>query len=176
MSPAEEGRAVLLAAGAVFAAVGVAFRKEPRRAAAFVLAWLLPGAGHAAMGKWKKGLFFFLLLGATYLFGLWIVGFRAVAFDENPFYYVGQYGSGVTFLLGRYLADWRAFPREELPPSWYDPGLLYVCVAGLLNLVVMLNVLEVALPRGSEAGTASPAGTMAAPAAETGGPSPEAGA
>jgi hypothetical protein len=176
MNSAEEWRLVLLAAGAAFTLVGVASRKEPRRAAAFILAWLLPGAGHVAMGKWKKGLFFLLLLGATYLFGLWIVGFRAVAFDENPFYYVGQYGSGATFLVGRLLADHRAFPREDLPPSWYDPGLLYVCVAGLLNVVLMLNVLELPVPRRPEsappaAGTAAPA--VAAPAAE--GKSSEAG-
>lgn len=177
MSPSEEWRVVLLAAGAVFGLVGTAFRSEPRRVAAFVLAWLLPGAGHAAMGKWKKGLFFLLLLGATYLFGLWIVGFRAVAFDENPFYYVGQYGSGATFLMGRLLADHRAFPREDLPPSWYDPGLLYVCVAGLLNVVLMLNVLELPVPRRPEPAATpagSPAPAVAAPAAE--GKSPEGGA
>ena len=66
MNSAEEWRLVLLAAGAAFTLVGMASRKEPRRAAAFILAWLLPGAGHVAMGKWKKGLFFLLLLGTVF--------------------------------------------------------------------------------------------------------------
>ncbi len=117
-----------------------------RRGSSFFLSWFAPGLGHALLGRWRKGLFFFSILTATYLFGLWICGFRTVAFEDNPFYYVGQYGCGVVMLCDHLLGAVRAFPRPDLPLSWYDPGLLYVCVVGLLNIVVMLNVLEVRLP------------------------------
>ncbi len=115
---------------------------ERRRGIAFLAAWVFPGAGHLVLGKWAKGLFFFALLGGLYLAGLWIVGFRSVDWDENPFYYVGQYGSGLTWLGGRVLFPEKSFPLERPHLSWYDPGLLYVCCAGLLNLVVMLNLVD----------------------------------
>lgn len=155
---------ILVALGVGVSAVALATARAggARRGLAFLLAWLLPGAGHAVMGRWRKGLFFMAILSATYLFGLWIVGFRSVSFDENPFYYVGQYGSGLTLVMSKTVASGKSFPRPELTPSWYDPGLLYVCVAGLLNLVLMLNVLEL-----------RPSGTPEGPRAEAPPPAPE---
>jgi hypothetical protein len=144
MNPRVELRFVILAVAVLTVAVTLTAPKgDRRRGAAFLAAWLIPGAGHALLGKWKKGLFFFAILGLTALLGFWITGFRPVSWDDNPFYYVGQYGSGVTILLARTISPEKAFPRPDLPLSWFDPGLLYVCVAGLLNAVVAMNVLEV---------------------------------
>jgi len=134
-----------------------------KKSVAFFAAWLIPGAGHVLLGKWKKGLFFFALLGSTYLFGMWIAGFRPVSFDDNPFYFFGQYGSGATFLVAKLRGAEKAIERDAIHPSWFDPGLLYVCVVGLLNLVVMLNILD--LNAGSAPVAApSPAVPPAAPA------------
>jgi hypothetical protein len=163
MNPKAELKAVafgvLVAWFLVSILVGLGRKDQRRRSVAFLAAWLVPGAGHAIMGKWRKGLFFLAILGATYLAGLAIVGFRSVSFDDNPFYYVGQYGSGATFLLHRLLSEEKAFPLERLHPSWFDPGLLYVCVVGLLNLVVTLNVLDikVAAPAGGAPSAPAPA-------------------
>lgn len=137
--------AVLVVAGVSLSVSLLAPPGERRRGAAFAAAWLLPGAGHALLGKWKKGLFFLAILGATWTAGMGLVGFRAVSFDDNPFYYVGQYGSGLMMLLSRVISPEKAVPRPD-DPGWFDPGLLYVCVAGLLNLVVALNVLDLRRP------------------------------
>jgi len=162
MNSSRELRFVLLGVAFVGVLVTLLVKKSERiRGAAILLAWLVPGAGHVLLGKWKKGLFFFSILGATYLFGLWIAGFRSISWDDNPFYYVGQWGSGATFFLARWISVQKAYPREDLPPSWFDPGLLYVCAVGLLNLVVMLNVLEVKRP----ARAAAPAAPDPVPAA-----------
>lgn len=162
MGGGRELRLVLLAVGVLWIVLSALLKKEQRRnGIAFLFAWLIPGAGHLFLGKWKKGLFLLFLLGATYLFGLWIVGFRAVSFDDNPFYYVGQYGSGMTFLLARLMSVEKAYPRDGIHPSWFDPGLLYVCVVGLLNLVLMMNVLDVK-PEASPA-PAAPVPVPAAP-------------
>jgi len=164
MNPGTELKVVLVAAALAVIVVNLSLKKgERRRGVAFAAAWLAPGAGHVVLGKWAKGLFFFVLLGLTYLAGLYIVGFRTVSFDDNPFYYVGQYGSGLTFLLARVMSEHKAFPRPELHPSWFDPGLLYVCVAGLLNVVIMMNVLDL---RVRPVAAAAPAPPAAAPAAE----------
>jgi len=146
MNTRGEGRLLLVVGGIIFLLVSLLMRKGERiKGIAFFVAWLLPGGGHFLLGKWKKGLFFFLLLAATYAFGMCIAGWRPVSFDDNPFYYVGQYGSGATLLLAKLRGAEKAILRPEIHPSWFDPGLLYVCVVGLLNIVVMLNILDVKL-------------------------------
>lgn len=130
---------------------------ERIKAAAFLLGWLLPGLGHAVLGRWRKGAFFLVILGATWTAGMWLSGFRAIAWDDNPFYYLGQYGSGATFLAAKFISAEKAFPRPDLHPSWFDPGLLYVCVVGLLNLVVALNVFEIPRERPAAAQSLPPA-------------------
>jgi len=178
MNPRIEAR--LVAVIACLAGIFVTLllpKGERRKGAAFFIGWLVPGAGHALLGRWRKGLFFFSLLSGIWLLGNWIVGFRPVSFDDNPFYYVGQYGSGATYLLSQFMSGGKAFPREALHPSWFDPGLLYVCVTGLLNLVVMMNVLELRatapapVPAAAEAAKPAEAGPAVAPQ-----PSPEKGA
>jgi hypothetical protein len=143
MTMGRELKFLLLAAGVVVVALALFLRKGERiKGVAFLAAWLVPGAGHVLLGKWKKGLFFFGLLAAAYAFGMHIAGWRPVSFDDNPFYFVGQYGSGVTLLIAKLRGAEKAILRPEIHPSWFDPGLLYVCVVGLLNLVIMLNTLD----------------------------------
>jgi hypothetical protein len=168
MNVRTSSRAGIAAAVLLFILV-IAFAKKGERikGVAFFAGWLVPGAGHVLVGQWKKGLFFFLILGATYLFGMWIAGFRPVSFDDNPFYFVGQYGSGVTMLIAKLRGAEKAVVGPSLHPSWFDPGLLYVCVVGLLNLVVMLSVLDAKAPsQGTPVVAAAPAPAAPAPVAD----------
>lgn len=143
MNTRGELKTLLIVGGTIFLLVNLLMKKGERiKGIAFMVAWLLPGAGHVLVGKWKKGLFFFAILAASYAFGMTIAGWRPVSFDDNPFYYVGQYGSGATLLIAKLRGAEKAILRPGIHPSWFDPGLLYVCVVGLLNLVVMLNILD----------------------------------
>jgi Family of unknown function (DUF6677) len=138
-------------------------RRQYRQAAAFWLSWFVPGLGHVVMGRWRKGLFFAAALLFLQGAGLWLCGGRVVAFDENQFYYVGQFGSGMTSLAGLLLTSDRPF-RADLPLSWYDPGLLYVCVAGLLNLVLMMNVTDIKSAAPAKAAIPAPVAAEPEPA------------
>jgi hypothetical protein len=131
---------VLTLTAALVTSLWAARTGQTRRAVAFWAAWLVPGLGHLVLGQMRKAVYFFAVGAFLYLAGLWICGWRTVSFDDNPFYWVGQFGSGVTMLFGHLLGAEKSFPRPDLPMAWYDPGLLYVCVAGLLNLVMMLSV------------------------------------
>lgn len=161
-------------AAALFISLIVFLPKGERlKGIAFFVGWLVPGAGHLLVGKWKKGLFFFAILGATYLFGMWIAGFRTVTFDDNPFYFVGQYGSGATLLIAKLRGAEKAIIRPGLDPSWFDPGLLYVCVVGLLNLVVMLSLLDAGARTDAPSTAAAAPAQKTAPAPATPAPAPE---
>jgi hypothetical protein len=153
---------ILMAVTVVVLSLATALSARPGQrivGLALLMGWAVPGLGHLVLGRWKKGLFFFGVLALTYLAGLWIIGFRTVSFDANPFYYVGQYGSGTTMLVGSLLAK-TPITSRPLPIDFYDPGLLYVCVSGLLNLVVMFNCFDaVGAPA---AGAPAPAAVPAA--------------
>ena len=113
-----------------------------RHALAVWLGWGVPGLGHVMLGRPLKGAVFFLLLAAVYVTGMTMISWRAVAFDDQPFYYIGQYGSGVTWLLTGVLGGEKPFPHQRWPVSWYDAGLLYAAAPGLLNLVLVLNLFQ----------------------------------
>lgn len=142
----------IIAAGAGISIAMASQTGHRRKALAFWLGWLVPGLGHLVLGRAKKAAFFFGATGSMFLFGLWVCGGHTVSFDDNPFYFVGQFGSGMTMLLGQVLGLTKAHPGANgLPVSWYDPGLLYICVAGLLNVVIMLSVFTVAEPKAAPA-------------------------
>lgn len=173
MSSSREFKILALIFAFVFVLLSIFLRKGERmKGVAFFVGWLVPGAGHVLLGKWKKGLFFFGLLGATYLFGMWIAGFRPVSYDDNPFYFVGQYGSGITLLIAKLRGAEKAVVGDKFHPSWFDPGLLYVCVVGLLNLVVMMNTLDLKVEAPAAVAPAPADATKPAAAAPAPAPAP----
>lgn len=121
-----------------------------RALASVLLGWVLPGAGHLCLGRVRKGFVLFLLVGGTYGAGFVMTGGRVVTFDENPFYYVGQVGSGLMLGLQAWLAAEGGPPRNLASLPLVDPGLLYMAVAGLLNLLLVLNLFD--LLEGDRAG------------------------
>lgn len=116
----------------------------PDRAALgrFLAAFSVPGLGHLLMGKPKKALFFFASIAAIYVTGLAITSFRMVGREDNPFYWYGQFFSGFSAVVALLLPDGKAHLPEGWSYTHFDPGLLYVCAAGLLNYVVALNVFQ----------------------------------
>lgn len=116
--------------------------RGPRYALAVVLGWAVPGLGHVILGRPYKGAIFFTLLAATYLTGLTLLSWHTISFDDNPFYYIGQLGSGATWLMTTVFGDAKPAPNAGWPIAWYDPGLLYVSAPGLLNMVIVLNLFQ----------------------------------
>ncbi len=142
---------------------GVAVRREKalgRTSIAAVLAWLIPGAGHVWLGRAGKGFFFFALVAGTFVAGCLLARGRTVTFDENPFYYIGQVGSGLTLGVTQWLASEGLPPRNESARPEVDPGLLYMSVAGLLNLLLVLNIFDLVLgaPKPAAGNPAKPEG------------------
>ena len=118
-------------------------------------AWLLPGLGHWLLGRRGKGLFFLVAIWGTFLAGWALSDFRAVFWKPDRIATYGQLGMGVPTLvllvgkepfssaLGRTFYEPTGASENLLPH--YDVGTLYTCVAGLLNVVVVLGAFRLAL-------------------------------
>lgn len=110
---------------------------EPVSAGA--LAWVVPGAGHLALGRRRKALLFFLLIVGTLISG-WLIGERGNIFFERGRYHVlPQMGAGViTFVLS--LGRTSAEPKTTVM-HFFEIGTLYTMVAGLLNVLAVMDAV-----------------------------------
>jgi len=103
-----------------------------------LVGWIIPGFAHWFYGQKYKALIFFTIAIICSIIGIIIADFRFIRFSDNPFYYFGQFGSGLTWLLVTLLTS--EAPRGLISMSYFEIGMLYVCVAGILNLVIILNL------------------------------------
>jgi hypothetical protein len=105
------------------------------------ISWLLPGLGHARAGQKDKG----LLMGAAVVivFALGLLFSHGHAVDRATYsvWWIGQnlFGGGSLFA-----ALVTAPLRSELAPLHLDLGIVLCTVAGLMNLVVMVDAYTVA--------------------------------
>ena len=123
---------------------------EPRRAAvvpACLFAWLLPGAGHLYLGRRGRGLVFLGVLGALFVLG--------VALDARLQLYVGledplllitsvaQVAMGLPYFVAKQLG----YEAGRVTSAAYEYGVTFTAVAGLLNILVILDAHDIALGR-----------------------------
>jgi len=136
-------------------------RKNPY--VALILGWVVPGAGHMYLGQVKRGLLFFVLLVGAFVVGIAIGGYDDVVFPEpstnapenditSQVMYriipIVQAMEGAAAFVSAKAAT-AAEPDNKYLGD-YDIGVLYTCVAGLMNVVVMLDAFCLAAARGKE--------------------------
>lgn len=114
-----------------------------------LLAWILPGLGHIYLGYRTRGLILMVTITATFWSGVAIGG---VAGTVNPqqrkLWFVAQLCTGANTLAAASMTSrvMSALPRSKKPPylghwSAGDVGVHYTGVAGLLNLLVILDAV-----------------------------------
>jgi len=115
---------------------GAASHRSP--VAALVFGWIFPGAGHAYAGQRGKAVLF-----AVLITGLLAAGFalgRGTNLLPNEWWFAPQMGAGGPTALLTPLSQYLAIRRTV---DWASPvreiGTLYTAVAGLLNLLVMMD-------------------------------------
>ncbi|MDF1665187.1 MAG: hypothetical protein P1V97_25720 [Planctomycetota bacterium] len=129
---------------------------------AALLAWLVPGLGHLYLGRKFKGIMFTVLINGLFLSG-WVMSHgEAMSLhkeDGHRYAFIAEVGAGGPTLLSLaythapeigsgfdkdkaldYAAERETRSRTpeyytRLP--WYETGLLYCMVAGLLNFLVV---------------------------------------
>jgi hypothetical protein len=111
-----------------------------------VAAWAVPGAGHLWLGRYQKGLTLLVVLPLMFAVGLAIRG------QIFPFQFqdllvglaaIADLGIGLPYVVAK-LAGLGA---GEVIAITYEYGNTYVIVAGLLNMLAVLDAFDIAAGR-----------------------------
>lgn len=130
-----------------------------------LLAWILPGLGHLFLGLRGHGLIHLVVIGATFWGGVALGGVQnTVKPTERTAWFLAQLSTG-SFALGAY--GWSKALGNSSPTytrATEDVAVVYTGVAGLLNLLVILDALvraelSLAIPVVVSAGRASKGAT-----------------
>jgi hypothetical protein len=111
-----------------------------------VAAWAIPGAGHLWQGRRLKGLVFLIALPLMFAIGLAIHG-RLFPFDMSEplvgLAAVADLGIGLPYFIANSLNLGGGQVREVT----YEYGNAFIIVAGLLNLLVVIDAYDIAVGR-----------------------------
>lgn len=111
-----------------------------------VLAWAVPGAGHLWQGRWSKGVVFLIALPVMFGLGLALHG-RIFPFDfSEPLVAlaaIADLGIGVMY----FLVNAAGYGAGDVVAVTYEYGNAFLVVAGLLNMLVILDAYDIALGR-----------------------------
>lgn len=120
-------------------------------AAAF-LAWLLPGLGHFVLGQPRRAVILGTTIGTLWLTGLLIGGISVIDRQNHPAWFLGQMLIAPSFVANHYRNTLVRDHDGSFDPAGHPPfepayaraqeqGTLFTSLAGLLNLLAMIDVL-----------------------------------
>lgn len=121
-----------------------------------VAAWLIPGAGHFLLKKHLRGALLAFAVVAMFGFGIMMRGstFQQAFFTMmeqvpkpdvltrlmNTGGYLGNLSTGVLY----FLTTWFGYNQPEVAGHVHDYGTKFLVAAGLLNILAMVDVFEIA--------------------------------
>jgi hypothetical protein len=109
-------------------------------------AWAIPGVGHLWFGRRLKGLVFLITLPLMFATGLWLQG-RLFPFEPSQplvaLAAVADVGIGLTYFAARAFG----LGGGDVVAVSYEYGNAFLIVAGLLNLLVVIDAWDIALGR-----------------------------
>jgi hypothetical protein len=102
-----------------------------------IAGWLIPGAGHFLLRKWKRGALLCASIVAMFGLGLAMQGrLYSSAHDILDLLgLVGDLGNGLLFLVGRAMD----LGAEQVQATTADYGSRFIVVAGLLNVIAAVD-------------------------------------
>ena len=109
-------------------------------------AWAIPGAGHLLLGRLQKGLTFLIALPLMFVFGLWLEGRLFPVEISQPLVALAalaDMGIGIPFFVARGLGA----GAGRVVALTYEYGNAFLIVAGLMNLLVVLDAFDIAQGR-----------------------------
>jgi len=108
--------------------------------------WAVPGIGHLWLGRRSKGVIFLLALPVMFAIGLGIHG-RLFPFDlSEPLVGLAALAD-ISIGLTYFIASALGYGAGDVRAVTYEYGNAFLIVAGLLNLLVVIDAFDVALGR-----------------------------
>lgn len=135
----------------------MSFSQEPEpnlwHPGAALAAWVLPGLGHFIIGQKQRGAILCVTIGVLWLSGMIIGGISVFDRREHPAWFIGQMLIAPSVIVDQTISrKLKPYPGPTDPQSnpVYEPsfgrvneqGVLYTALAGLLNLLAILDVLH----------------------------------
>jgi TM2 domain-containing membrane protein YozV len=114
---------------------------------AMVLAWLVPGLGHFYLGRRRTAAGYAVIVTVTFLLGLSFQGRLYSVEPGQPLTILATfavYGAGLLNIAARVLSD---NPGGTILAVTYEYGCAYLLTAGLMNLLLVLDVYDIATGR-----------------------------
>jgi len=109
-------------------------------------AWAVPGAGHLLLGRLQKGLTFLIALALMFVMGLWLQGRLFPIEIRQPLVALAalaEMGAGAAFFVARQAGT----GAGRVVALTYEYGNAFLIVAGLMNMLVVLDAFDIAQGR-----------------------------
>ena len=106
-------------------------------------AWAIPGAGHLWLGRLSKGVIFLVAVPLMFAVGLWLEGRVFPLEIAQPLVAlaaVADAGIGLPYFLTRLMGA----GAGEVTAITYEYGNTFIIVAGLLNMLIVLDAFDIA--------------------------------
>jgi TM2 domain-containing membrane protein YozV len=122
--------------------------EETRRSGvpAVVFSWLVPGAGHLYLRRPGKALLFFAALGTLFALGVAMDSRLEMTLTLDDLlaslFSLAQVAVGIPYFVARTLGF-----QGDVRSVTFEYGNTFTAVAGLLNILVMLDAYDTALGR-----------------------------
>ncbi len=108
--------------------------------------WAIPGAGHLWLGRRSKGLIFLIALPLMFAIGVAIRGCLFPFELSDPLAALAAFadlGIGATYFIAAGLG----YGGGDVRAVTYEYGNAFLVVAGLLNMLVVIDAFDVAMGR-----------------------------
>ena len=109
--------------------------------------WLIPGGGHLVLKKYRHAIIIFVTLAATFAIGLYIGSVGVInPIGAKPWYVAQIMNTPAVAALGQMTknSEYMVYGRPN------EIGQIYTSIAGLLNLLCIVNAVYLAHLRGEE--------------------------
>ena len=108
--------------------------------------WIVPGAGHLWLGRREKGLVFLIALPLMFAIGLALQG-RLFPFQTADILVCLEAFADLGIGLPYFIASALSLGAGDVRAVTYEYGNAFLIVAGLLNLLVVIDAYDIAVGR-----------------------------
>lgn len=116
-----------------------------------LISWLIPGAGHLILGRWRRGLLIGLVIWTMFLIAIFSGGahYPGFGFNDGALLYLlnifSKLGNGLGAFISFLLA---ANPMKNAAAlATFEYGGRFLEISGLLNFLAIMDVYDIRLGR-----------------------------